>query len=487
MKRFLSAVMIALMLLSGIYSLFSCADSGEMNRTDITGTVTNEWLDNLPEGLYFNGESYDVAITGNSAAHGDLAYDAWVADEATGDAVSQEVFKRNKKIEERLGIKINIAYTASPCITQTSLYTALQAGTDDYDLVCGTLIPDITVGSQGLFVNLNDYNDYIDLSAEYWGAGLNSEYDYKGYLGYVTGSLSLHYSASWYCVFTNLDLYNKYLFTDYGSIYDIVRKKEWTMDLFMEMIEKVYVDSGDIQDKEDKNDILGLLNTRARFHPLASGMGVKFSARNTDGTISIILNGNTAINAAEKLIELEQTKGALILPGGDNIIMDFASGKCLFMVETFANAKHLLEMESEFGLVPMPMYDKSQGDYATTLSGWMQHYGVPTSAPDYVMSISVLEALCAESYRGVMRAWYDEALKYRYSRDDDTAEMIDTIRKSGAVDFATAYSQDIGNICLFFESTDLSAAASNLKSQTRQWNKQLSKILERYDQNCFDE
>lgn len=57
----------------------------------------------------------------------------------------------------------------------------------------------------------------------------------------------------------------------------------------------------------------------------------------------------------------------------------------------------------------------------------------------------MLEALAAQSYRTVTPAYYDVALKNRYSRDADTAEMIDLIRSSAILNFECIYNESIGN------------------------------------------
>jgi len=486
MKRIISVLLAVLMLAPCALFLYSCAENSE-NKTTVTGTGASSqkaWLDNLPEDLYFDGATYDIALAGYAADPSAANYWTLVADESSGDAVKNEIFKRNQKIEARLGVKIVISATATPSLTQSNLLNSLQAGTDDYDLVSGPQEYDYDLASRGLLQNIYKYSDYIDLSAEYWGSDVNREYEYNGYVGFVTSPATIAYYSAWYCIFANLDIYEKHLFAEYGSIYDIVRRGDWTIDLFMDMIEKAYIDNGDIQDKEDVNDQLGLYMSKLRINPLAVGMGVHFSERTADGGVEITINRPVTVTACEKLTELLSLKGALIEPNGNAYINEFGNGKYLFGLETVGSCQSLLEMQKDFTVLPLPKLEAGESTkYSNHFNGWFQHFGIPIGAPDGVMSAAVLEALTAESYRSVMPVYYDEALKYRYTRDDDTADMIDLIRNSAYVDFAIGNTEDLMKISDFFYYHDITNISSQLKSETKILQKLLGKLLEKYDEH----
>ena len=69
---------------------------------------------------------------------------------------------------------------------------------------------------------------------------------------------------------------------------------------------------------------------------------------------------------------------------------------------------------------------------------------IPIDARNPEMSGAVLEALAAQSYRTVTPAFFDVALKNRYSRDPETAEMMELIKDSIYINFESLYNESIG-------------------------------------------
>ena len=56
-----------------------------------------------------------------------------------------------------------------------------------------------------------------------------------------------------------------------------------------------------------------------------------------------------------------------------------------------------------------------------------------------------MEAIAAENYRRVTPTVYDVAMKKKYSRDPESAAMIDLIQQSVLINFESIYNESIGN------------------------------------------
>ena len=67
-----------------------------------------------------------------------------------------------------------------------------------------------------------------------------------------------------------------------------------------------------------------------------------------------------------------------------------------------------------------------------------------TSAGDLEMSSIVLEALAAEGRYTLLPAYYDVVLSRKYTRDDESAEMLDLIFGSRVYDIGGVY--NFGNV-----------------------------------------
>ena len=92
------------------------------------------------------------------------------------------------------------------------------------------------------------------------------------------------------------------------------------------------------------------------------------------------------------------------------------------------------DMKSDYAIIPVPKWDEEM-DYAVTINGSESTFGVPvnSSKTDYIGA--VMEMLAYESYEKVTPAYYESALKIKYTRGDDAdsaAKVIDLIR-NGAV------------------------------------------------------
>ena len=109
---------------------------------------------------------------------------------------------------------------------------------------------------------------------------------------------------------------------------------------------------------------------------------------------------------------------------------DFTNGTLTMLPTTFnACFDNFTDLSFTYGMLPFPKYDTAQEKYLTVPEYDFSVYGVPTTLPfeDYDMVGIIMEALNAESWKTVSPAYYDEALKGRYSADPTTAEVVDLI------------------------------------------------------------
>ena len=95
--------------------------------------------------------------------------------------------------------------------------------------------------------------------------------------------------------------------------------------------------------------------------------------------------------------------------------------------------------------------------------------------------------MASESMNTVTPAYYEVALKVKYARDNESGMMIDLIRENVSSDFAALYSNSIANVVHFFR-TNLQgkkeSVSSALEKNQKLWNKSLSKLLEKLEENA---
>ena len=110
----------------------------------------------------------------------------------------------------------------------------------------------------------------------------------------------------------------------------------------------------------------------------------------------------------------------------------FANADYVFQLGTLGNglSESLREMDDDYGIIPFPKYESGQEEYISFMANGTVITGMPitVSEEDMVGPLSaVIECLCSESYRSVSITYFDTALKGAYSRDPQSAEMIDII------------------------------------------------------------
>jgi len=106
-------------------------------------------------------------------------------------------------------------------------------------------------------------------------------------------------------------------------------------------------------------------------------------------------------------------------------------------------------MEANFGIVPLPKFDEAQTQYYSVVNPYTGVLlGVPKSVQDLERTSIILEAMAAESRYTLQPAYYDVVLQRKYTRDDESQEMLDIIFGNRIYDIGAVYS--FGNVFLDF-------------------------------------
>ena len=441
------------------------------------------WLDNLPADLDLE-EAEIKFIIGESDPPQTLSARSIEVEEDDGDIVNSAIYNRNARIEERLNCTITLVEAVQAGMQETAT-PALMAGDDDYDVLGGRQHDDIDLCLEGYCLNLNtlaEYGgDYIETDQPWWGTEYIRRMNYKDQMYWITGVLSLRFISGARCIAVNADLYNKYVLEKYGNIYDIVNEGTWTLDLLAEMASLGYVDNNG-NDKSDSGDQFGL-NIGVgddMVDAYAYAYGVRYSTENADGTITFNLVDTNVdyINFMNKITDIRQSKYSFHADSGGP---SFVNGELLFQSSRIQYFElNYREMESDFFVVPLPKRD-ANSDYVTTIHDGNLLFAISYCTPQIAQTAAVLEAMAAESYKSVMPNYYDTALKYKYTRDDAAAEVVDLIRDSITTDFGYIWGRYIG--CLYFSRKSVTGGVvSSMKKQQGTWLTNFQKLIAEFEE-----
>ncbi len=498
--RTLSMLLASLMLLSCV----SCSD-GKGGNDETTPSVSNEgstggsdsettpeteseteFPDKLPEDLNFDGLSvrFLASYTSKSIALTD--------EDDESDLVNEAVWKRNMKIEERIGTKVELATGKTTGYGEFNgvVMKSVQSGGDDYDVLVGHQRFNINLAADGVMKNLNNV-EYLDFDNGAWSKDYIENIGYNGNHYWASGDISIEYIKFIYSMFVNSTLWN----THYAdtSIYDIVKDGKWTLDVLNQYADGAYIDeNGD--GLADDGDSYGVIMQKGHvLNGMFFAADVKYTDYDESGKPTIVLNNEHTVDVFNKLHALfySTSYGRMLENSAfDTLSIDmFQSRRLLFcpMTFEFAENEKIREMEDNFFIIPLPKYDENQKNYRSTQYDGVPIYGIPiTVNADHLDAIgATLEAMCSMSKVTVIPAYYDKALKNKYSRDSETADMIDIVHDSVTSDFSFAWGDSVGQLySIFYDNIQGDEIASKMSSNSKLWNKSIERLLQKLDEKA---
>jgi hypothetical protein len=256
----------------------------------------------------------------------------------------------------------------------------------------------------------------------------------------VTGDVSL---AMWDGLY--VFYYNKQLVTDYNipNLYEIVKNKQWTFDKFTEISKIVSTDlNGD--GVYDTEDLFGFVTVAGPVvSAFACNFDIKITQKDENNIPRIQIDLDKYSAAAEKLYGLYYDSTSTLLVGGGPETV-FAQGQALFFPQSLSFSIILRGMDTDFGILPFPLFDDNQKKYNALPRNTLSMVGIPLTVSSTDDSGLIMEAIAAENYRTVVPAYYDVALKTKFARDNESSEMLDIIRDGLWINFGFAYNNVSG-------------------------------------------
>ncbi len=406
--------------------------------------------DNLPDNLDYTGRTFTVFI-GSPGEQADFI--AGTTEEA-GDVVFDAVAARNTAVEERLGVTLSydVRKDVDGSNIDSFISKLLMAGDTTHDVYSGHQWGLTKLILNGGLVPTEDL-EHLDISQPWWWKEYMDELTINESDHYfMVGDFFLHALRSARVTLFNKELYANY-FDDADALYDLVLDGKWTIDKMTEYAKAVYVDLNN-DGKTDIDDQLGFCAwaTMASTDPFVYGTDIDFVKRTEDGGITFTMISDDAVALCEKLVDFFWQDGTFTgITSNEEQYATFSSGRVLFMGNaTFASVEGIRDMEAAFGFLPCPKFDENQLNYRTLVHDGGYLGAVNGNSQNLDIAGAVLEALSAETYRSVTPAYYETALKVKYTRDDKSAQMIDMMHDTLMTNFIYAYNYALDNIGLLY-------------------------------------
>lgn len=300
--------------------------------------------------------------------------------------------------------------------------------------------------THGFFCNLRseELSPYIALDEDFWVQGINDTATIRntlvGAVGY--GSIDAMQAAS--VVFYNKNWFGN-LF-EY-SIYDYVDSRSWTIENMLSMAKAADLDTnnnGSPDNEEGSEDKFGLSMTLHGARALFYGFGGKMFTMDQNGEPVLNYAAEQNVNAFNKLFDIYNETDRFFSYNEDRSL--FSNERALFHMHTFSTASYLknMDLNFEYGVLPLPLYNDQQADYITTNTGY-RYFAIPTTVDSRSNNAIFINAFNYYSNIFTRPAFFDQVLKLQYSESEDDARMVDLIMDKMYVDFGFIYSANLGH------------------------------------------
>ena len=440
MKKQVSAAVLLLSLLLSA-SLISCGNtaSDDTKVTDgsdagsETAAVTTDpyaeqkaVFDALPV-LDLGGAEFVIAA---QAGVGNSEKEIYV-EEADGDVINDAVYKRNLAINERFNCEIRV----NGCnVTQTVKQT-VSAGDASFPLAFPNLQEAAVLAQENYLMNYHDF-EVIHLNESWWDQG-TANMSIGGRVFFMSGDINILDNDVTYIM-----LFNKKLISDNDmeEPYQLVRDGKWTLDVFAEMCKDISMDvNGDAL--MDENDRYGYVTTQQGPNTFFYGSDLKYVEFDDNHTPYLQVDSTKVTQVLEKVVNVTGAEHLVSYLPKDPAVgkIIFMEDRALFYGEVLSYIINLRDMNSEFGVLPIPMFDEAQDGHITYCESNSSTATIP-NAGDPETAATVLEAMALQSHMIVTPAYYEVALERKYSRDEESVEMIDIALANRVYDVGRVYS-----------------------------------------------
>ncbi len=395
------------------------------------GTVSDSGSETDDELGSYNFEGYEFRILTSS---GQSKY--YYTEEIIGDVVNDAVYKRNRAVEDRFNCRIRVIDDRAPGETEI-ITNSIASNEDAMDLICWENIQLSGLVSSDLFLNWYDI-PAVNFDKPWWANSSRDDLSVNGYCPLAIGDLLLSAISNAYSVF-----YNKTIGEDYQipDVYEIVRSGQWTFDRLLGLTKDIHRDLNNNNEVDDTDFFGYASDCHSNMGAYLWAFDNSIFTQTKDGP-EFSLDMEKMTDIAKRLNDAFTSNTGVRTLRADEYnwsFFKFADSEALFANSWIGLALQLRDMEDDYAILPYPKWDEDQEAYYASVDAAHQTMAVPVTVSDSEKVGVITEALCAKSYKTVIPAYYDLALKTKGTRDEESVEMIDLVVRSRIFDFGYVY------------------------------------------------
>ena len=482
----LLSLLLALLMVVSVFAACGNGEDTQKETGDTTAGQTENVTDPVEDALTelraevdWGGNDFGIIYVNDIGGYTEeVEAEPESGDETGSGVINDAVFERNTLFEEYCNLNFVLVPTPNPSIG-SAIMAEVQTGTGDFHLITTTADTAARNATSGYLYNYLDLD--VDLEQDWWDAG-TLDFALDGRVFFMDGSFNIVDDDV-----TFVFMFNKELRTEYqiANPYETVKAGDWTLSYFNSVVSQLATENGD--GKWDENDTYGFSTPGSIGNTFFYGAGLKYVENSRDMDVpELVLDKKMeqALNVLDMARSIiQENNSTYVAPhGSEGISRDvFIQGRSLFYCEAASYLRGLnANMEREYGVVPVPKYDKAQANYTTWRHSIGSTLSIPTTVAkgDMEQFSMVLETYALLSQKYVRPAYYDTMLTTRNVQDVESSEMLDLIFLNRTYDMAM-YFTDLGFNGLF-EQAALNSGntfTSSYQANSKKFDRQIASIL----------
>ena len=496
MKNRMLSLILAVMIASQLFCITSCYDSGAQNeidepsgtvsdKSDFPNTAQSESVGHEESRLMpsllerdFGGADFRMLSTSPMNYGGGYVITDLTSEGLTGEGLNDAVFHRNNKISDEYKVKI-VCFNSQNNNAEITKSNTSGEGMIDIAFNYHILLYQMIIKNQ-----LSDLRQmpYIDIDMPWWDKNCTETFTLYGKSYITIGDISTTEDRFVRCIFFNKNLAEQFGVND---PYTLVKEDNWSMDTFREEIEKVSNDANGDGLMND-GEVFGFVTESALPLYLFIGADGSFTKKNEDGEYYVSVYSERNLDITHSIFELcSDKKHTILMESFKNIGRYahcyayaralFTQDKFLFTVQGASATEIFRDMESEYGILPMPKYDEAQKNFCHLVDPQTPLMVILLVLADSEKTGIITEALAAESRYTVTPEYVETMLKRKYARDNKSSDMLDIIADTKAYEIAFVIGLDM--IYRMYWTTEIEPTASSMKGKIKAANKTLEKQI----------
>ncbi len=394
------------------------------------------------------------------------------ATEDSKEVLDEAVYRRNRKIADRFHVNIDFdftVYTGSHDSHVNHIRGVYNSGEDGFDmamlyvykagtLVTGCMLYDLRLDIPYVRDSLNNMGD-PDKSVPWWSEDINTAFTVNGcqYVG-VSDYCITAMAMTWAMLFNKRIEREENIAANLGyeSMYDIVRRGDWTIDLMRSITKDRYEDStttgGTVGRVDRETDSFGFVcDSRGAIDQFAPALNIQYVRNNGRDTPELFTMDSRTVQAFGAVRELFYGAGKGIQNfnvNGDNqkILSVFTEGRSLLVAQMLMRlseeAAH--EMEDDYGILPYPKAEGQDEYHAGTGDNFSVICVLSSLLPGRLELLgTMIEALSAETTNSVIEPYYHLIVTHKNTRDPESVEMLEIIMNGRLYDLSILHYADL--------------------------------------------